>query len=108
MAKICISATGPDLDSLVDQVFGRCSYFLLANSETEELKAIINKAKEAERGAGVAAAQTAVNSGAKVVICDNIGPNAQMVLKQSGVKVISKVSGTIKEILNRFKKGELK
>ncbi len=106
--KICIAATGPDLDSLADQVFGRCAYFLIIDSETQEFKAITNEAKKAKRGAGIAAAQTVADSGAKLIICGNIGPNAQMVLKQSGIKVIFGASGTVKEILNRFKKGELK
>ena len=101
--KICIAATGPDLNSLIDQVFGRCSYFLIADSETKEFKVIVNKAKEAERGAGVAAAQTAADSGAKIVICGNIGPNARMVLEQSEIKIISGISGTAKSALDNFK-----
>jgi len=106
--KLCIAATGPDLNSPVDQVFGRCSYFLIVDTETEEFKAITNEAKEVERGAGVQASQTVVNLEAKVVICGNIGPNAQTVLEQSGVKVISGFSGIAKEALEKFKSGELK
>ena len=101
---ICIAATGPDLNSPIDRVFGRCAYFLLVNNETREFKVVINKAKEAERGAGVAAAQTVVDSGAKIVICENIGPNAQMVLEQSGIKIISGISGIAKEALDKLKK----
>ena len=100
--KICIAASGPDLDSLVDQVFGRCSYFLIVDSETRKFKTMANKAKSAERGAGIAAAQTVADSGARVVICGNIGPNAQMALEQSGIKVISGISGTAKSALDNF------
>ncbi|MBZ9571781.1 NifB/NifX family molybdenum-iron cluster-binding protein [Patescibacteria group bacterium] len=105
--KICICTTGPDLDSPIDQVFGRCSYFLFVDMETEEFKTVENEAKKAVGGAGIAAAQTVANEKAEVVIVGNVGPNALAVLEQSGIKVISGVSGTAKEALEKFKKGEL-
>lgn len=106
--KICITATGPNLDSPVDQRFGRCAYFLIADSETEEFKAIENPASQAMGGAGVAAAQAVVNEKAEVVITGNIGPNAIFALEQAGIKIISGVSGTTKEALEKFKSGGLK
>jgi len=106
--KICIATTGPDLGSQISPVFGRASYFLIIDSENEEFKAIENEAAKVSRGAGVAAAQTVANEKAEVVITGMVGPNAQMVLEQSGIKVISGVSGTAKEALEKFKSGELK
>lgn len=106
--KICIATTGPDLGSQISPVFGRAPYFLIIDSETEEFKAIENEAAKAFRGAGIAAAQTVANEKAEVVITGMVGPNAQMVLEQSGIKVISGVSGTAKEALEKFKSGELK
>ncbi|GAH72555.1 unnamed protein product [marine sediment metagenome] len=55
--KVCICATGPNLDSQVSPVFGRCPYFLIVDSKTEEFKAIPNPALQAGRGAGVGASQ---------------------------------------------------
>jgi predicted Fe-Mo cluster-binding NifX family protein len=101
--KICITTTGKNLNSSIDQVFGRCSYFLLVDSKTQEFKAITNKAKESERGAGIAASQTVVDLKAEAVICNKIGPNAQMVLEKSGIKIISGISGTAKDALSKFK-----
>ena len=106
--KICIATAGPDLGSQISPVFGRAPYFLIVDSETEEFKAIENEAAKAFRGAGVATAQTVANEKAEVVITGMVGPNAQMVLEQSGIKVISGVSGTAKEALEKFKSGELK
>ena len=101
--KICIAAKDKNLDSLVDQIFGRCSYFLFVDSKTQKFEAIANKAKKAERGAGIAASQTVVDSKCEAVICGKIGPNAQMVLEKSGIKIISGVSGTAKDALNKLK-----
>jgi len=38
--KIAITATGPDLDSIVDPRFGRCAYFLIIDPETMEYESI--------------------------------------------------------------------
>ena len=105
--KICITTTGSDLDSSIDQVFGRCAYFLIVDSETGEFEPVLNKAKEADRGAGVQASQAVVDLGAQTVICSNIGPNALSVLQGSGVKVISGASGIAKQALEKFKAKEL-
>lgn len=106
--KICIATTGPNLDLQVSPVFGRAPYFLIIDSETEELKNISNQATLAPRGAGIAAAQIVVSEKAEVVITGMVGPNAQYALEQSGIRVISGVSGIAKEALKKFKSGELK
>ncbi len=107
--KICICATGPHLDSQVAAVFGRCPYFLIVDSETEEFKTIPNPAFQAGRGAGVGAAQIAASEGAKVAICGNFGPNAFSILQMSGIKIYSGIFDlTIKQILDKYNKGELK
>jgi len=105
--KICIATSGLDLNSPVSQVFARCVYFLIVDSETGKLKTVANKAKETERGAGFAAAKTVANLGVKVIICGSIGPNAQMVLEQSGIKVISGFSGIAKDALEKLKAGKI-
>jgi predicted Fe-Mo cluster-binding NifX family protein len=105
--KICIATTGPNLDSRVSPVFGRAPYFLIVNSETKEFKVIENEAAQAFRGAGIAAAQVVATEKVEVLITGMVGPNAQYVLEQSGIKIISGISGTAKEALEKFKKGGL-
>ncbi|MBZ9578541.1 NifB/NifX family molybdenum-iron cluster-binding protein [Patescibacteria group bacterium] len=106
--KICICTSGPDLNFPIDQVFGRCSYFLIVDKETEEFKVIDNEAREAMRGAGIAASQIVAGEKVEAVIVGKIGPNALTALQQSGIKVISGISGTAKEALDKFKAGKLK
>ncbi len=107
--KICVCATGPDLNSQVSPVFGRCPYFLIIDSKTEEFKAIPNAALQAGRGAGVGAAQIAASEKAGAVICGNFGPNAFSVLQMSGIKIYPGVFGlTIKQAIEKYNKGELK
>lgn len=108
--KICICATGPNLDSQVSSIFGRCPYFLIVDSEkTEDFEAVPNPGIQAGRGAGVGAGQMAASKGVTAVICGNFGPNAFSVLQMSGIKIYSGVLGlSVKQALAKYKEGELK
>ncbi len=105
--RIGISSTGKDLDSIVDQRLGRCSYFIIADPETMEFEVISNENAMASGGAGVQTAQMLAHAGVDAVITGNAGPNAFQTLQAAGVKVITGASGTVKEAIEKYKKGEL-
>jgi predicted Fe-Mo cluster-binding NifX family protein len=106
--KMCVSATSGSLDAQVDSRFGRCPYFVIVDSETMEFNAIANDSSGAAHGAGIQAAQTVVNMGVKVVITGNVGPNAFNVLSATGIKIVTGASGSVKEAVEKYKKGQLK
>jgi predicted Fe-Mo cluster-binding NifX family protein len=105
--KICVTAVSGSLDAQVDPRFGRCQYFLIVNSETMESKAILNEAFQAAHGAGIQAAQTVANSGVEVVITGNVGPNAFRVLSAAGITIVTGVSGSVRDAVEKYKKGQL-
>jgi predicted Fe-Mo cluster-binding NifX family protein len=105
--KLAISSRGNTLESEVDPRFGRCQYFIVQDDASGEFEALNNSAKSASGGAGIQAAQTVVDSGAKVVLTGNVGPNAFQALTAGGVSVYTGASGTIKEAIERYKAGEL-
>jgi predicted Fe-Mo cluster-binding NifX family protein len=106
--KICVSAFSGSLDSEVDSRFGRCAYFVIVDSETMEFNAISNDSTNAAHGAGIQAAQTVANMGVEVVITGNVGPNAFSVLSAAGIKIVTGVSGSVREAVEKYKKGQLK
>ena len=106
--RICVTATGNNLDARVDPRFGRCSYFVLIDSETMQIEAIPNDASGARVGAGIEAAQTVADKEAKVLITGNVGPNAYQALSAAGIQIITGASETVKVAVDKFKKGELK
>ena len=106
--KICVSASSDSLDANVDSRFGRCPYFVVVDSETMEFSAILNDSNNAAHGAGIQAAQTVANMGAKVVITGNVGPNAFNVLSATGIKIVTGVSGSIRDAVEKYKSGQLK
>ncbi len=105
--KICVSATGNNLDAPIDPRFGRCFYLIVVDPENMQFEAIPNTAAGATGGAGIQAAQTAVNKGVKVVITGNVGPNAFGSLSAAGIEIVTGASGTVKEVIEKFKKGQL-
>lgn len=105
--KICISSTGDNLDSGLDSRFGRCQYFIFADSETLNFEAVKNSYKDAGGGVGIQAGQLVAEKQAKVVITGNVGPNAFRTLQAAGIEIITRASGSIKEVIEKYNKGEL-
>jgi predicted Fe-Mo cluster-binding NifX family protein len=105
--KICVTASGNTLDALIDPRFGRCSYFVIVDSENMQFEVIQNMASGATGGAGIQAAQTIAGKGVKVLITGNVGPNAFQALSAAGIKIVTGASGTVREVVERYKRGEL-
>lgn len=105
--KIAVTSTGDTLDSQVDGRFGRAANFIVVDTETMEFECISNEAVSAAGGAGISAAKTVADSGAKAVLTGNCGPNAARTLAAAGIKLYANVGGTVKEAIEAFKKGEL-
>jgi len=107
--KIAIAASGSDKGSLIDPRFGRCPFFALVETETDQLEFVKNEATQAFRGAGISAAQLVVDKGAEAIVSGNLGPKAAQVLTQAGIKLFLGVTDlTIEQVMEKLKKGELK
>jgi predicted Fe-Mo cluster-binding NifX family protein len=105
--KICVSAGANSLDAQVDPRFGRCPYFVIVDSESMKFEAIPNVASGAMGGAGIQAAQVIAGKGVKVLITGNVGPNAFQALSAAGIKIVTGASGTVREVVEKYKRGEL-
>jgi predicted Fe-Mo cluster-binding NifX family protein len=105
--KICVTATGNNLEAPVDPRFGRCAYLIIVDSETMQFEAIPNMAAGATGGAGIQAAQAIASKGVKVLVTGNVGPNAFRALSAAGIEIMTGASGTVREAVEKFKRGEL-
>jgi predicted Fe-Mo cluster-binding NifX family protein len=106
--KVAISSTGGSLDSTVDPRFGRCSVFLVVDTETMKYQAVPNSSIGAAHGAGIGAAQAVAQLGVKAVLTGHVGPNAHMALSQAGISVYTGAVGTVEAAVNQFKSGTLR
>ena len=73
-----------------------------------KFESIENANIAASGGAGIQSAQFVASKGAKAVITGNCGPNAVQTLSASGVEVFVGQSGTIRDVIERYTRGELK
>ena len=106
--KICITSEGKTLDSKVDPRFGRCQNFIFFDTDTEKFEAQENANSQFQGGAGIQSGQLVVSKGVKAVLTGNVGPNAHQVLSAAGISIFTGVSGTVKEAISGYKKGEYK
>jgi len=105
--KVAIASSGNNLDAPIDPRFGRCSYFVVVDTDTMEFQAISNAAAAQGSGAGIAAAQLVAGSGATAIVAANIGPNAYTALSAGGMKIYSAAGGTVKMAVEALKSGQL-
>lgn len=105
--KVAVTAEETGLDSAVDARFGRAANFIVVDTETMQFECISNEAISAAGGAGISAAKTVADSGAKAVLTGNCGPNASRALAAAEVKLYANVSGTVKEAVEAFRNGQL-
>ncbi len=106
--KVCITSEGKNLDSKVDPRFGRCQNFIFFDTDTGKFDVYENNNAQLQGGAGIQSGQFVASKGVKVVLTGNVGPNAHQVLSAAGVSIFTGVSGTVKEAIDGYKKGEYK
>jgi len=102
--KIAISSTTQNIEDKIDETFGRCQYFIMAEIEDgqiKETKSIKNESNDQTSGAGVAMAQLMAEQKVEAVISGNIGPRALDVLKQFNIKAYLG-SGTVKDAVQNL------
>ena len=106
--KIAITANDPALDADIDPRFGRCQYFIIVDPETMQFEALENSGAMAGGGAGISTAQMIAGKGVEAVLTGNCGPNAYQVLEAAGIKVVTGVSGKVRDAIQNYKLGKLK
>jgi len=107
--KLAITATGPELSSLIDQRFGRARYLLIVDTPERTAVVIDNLAgMNAAQGAGIQAAQSVIDNQAEAIITGHCGPKAFRALKAAGIDVYLAPEGTVADAVDRFDAGELK
>jgi predicted Fe-Mo cluster-binding NifX family protein len=106
--KVAITAQGNTLDAQIDPRFGRAKFFIVADTETKEFKAVDNVQNfNAAQGAGIQAGQNIAGLGVESVITGHVGPKAFSVLQAAGVKIYIGAKGTVEDAIKQFKSGNL-
>ncbi|NQT19897.1 MAG: NifB/NifX family molybdenum-iron cluster-binding protein [Planctomycetes bacterium] len=105
--KIVVTAAQPSLEAAVDPRFGRCSYFLIVETDDLAFEAVENPNVALGGGAGIQSAQLMNEKGVRFVLTGNCGPNAHQTLSAAGVQVIVGCSGVARDVVEKFTAGQL-
>ena len=106
--KIAITSKGKDLDSPMDPRFGRAAYILIVDTLNQGVEVLDNSENvNAFKGAGIQAAVTVSDRGAKVLLTGYCGPNAFKTLNATGVKVANDVTGTVRDAVIAYSQGKV-
>jgi len=105
--KICVTSGESGLDAPVDPRFGRCPFFVVVETEDMTAESVPNSSAGASGGAGIQAAQVVARLGVTALITGNVGPNALQTLSSAGIDVYQHLGGSVRESVERFKRGDL-
>jgi len=104
--KVVITSTGNTPDSLLDSRFGRCSYFVVFDTETGSTEYIPNGNIDSVEGAGVASAKLVASRGAQKVVSGEFGFKVKEIFDSLGIQliIIKDNDRTIKDIITLIQK----
>lgn len=104
--KICVPTNGQGgMDDSVSAHFGRAPTYTIVDTETGQVKVVENRSDHMG-GSGKPPEQVA-GTGAEVVICSGLGPNAITMLSARGIASYTGATGTVKEALESYTHGRL-
>ncbi len=104
--KVCVPTIGQSgMDDVVSPHFGRCLYYTLVDTETNEVSVFPNTS-EHMGGIGLPP-ELIAKKGVHVMLCSGLGPRAIQMFEQFGIEVFVGASGTVKDAINAWKSGKL-
>lgn len=106
--KVAITAKGTLLESEIDPRFGRAPYILIVDTDTMHFEAVDNSDNvNAFKGAGIQAATMVSDKEASVLMTGYCGPKAFATLEAAGIKVVSDMTGTVRDAVQALKEGKV-
>lgn len=106
--KILISCKNNQDHDVIDERFGRCEYYLIYNTQTNQQEKIENTASAGAHGAGPKAAQIAINNRVNSIITGNLGLKALSVIQETDITAYYNQGPSIQDNIQLFLKDGLK
>lgn len=86
--KVAITSTGNSPESTLDSRFGRCSYFVVYDTENQATEFIPNPNKENVEGAGPASVQLVASRGVKKVVSGEFGAKVKSIFDRLQIQLV--------------------
>lgn len=87
--KVAITSSGNTLESKLDQRFGRCSFFVIYDTETKGMEFIPNPNKDAQEGAGPASVQLVASRNVNKIISGEFGIKIKSLIDSLKIQMIA-------------------
>jgi predicted Fe-Mo cluster-binding NifX family protein len=99
--KVAISSAGNSPDAKLDSRFGRCSYFVIYDTETTATEYIPNMNKENIEGCGPASVQFVASKGVGKIVSGEFGAKVKAISDSLQIQliVLKEQQKTISEII---------
>jgi len=86
--KVAITSTGNNQDANLDSRFGRCSYFVVYDTESQATEFIPNPNRENVEGAGPASVQLVASRGVRKVVSGEFGAKVKSIFDSLQIQLI--------------------
>ena len=97
---VAIAASDNNIESSIDDRFGRCSFFCFYNLETKQTDFIENSLKNDSGGVGPKVAEFLANNGINKICATEFGPKAKDMLDKLKIETqIIKNGQTVRKII---------
>ena len=105
---LAITAMEQEMTSQMDPRFGRAKNIMFFDSESFELKEVVeNPNFDASGSAGIKTTELIIDRGTDIIISGHVGPNAMTAIKGGGIKLYKSEIKSINEVLDDYKAGKL-
>lgn len=105
--KVAITARGESPEAQVAPRFSRCNYFAVIDMEQEQWEFLPNPRLSPEGRACSYVVRKLTDRKVIIVLTGSVGPNAFAALQAAGIEVYSGVNGTVREVFDFYRKGQL-
>lgn len=86
--KVAITSTGNNPESTLDSRFGRCSYFVIYDTENQATEFIPNPNSENVEGAGPASVNLVVSRGVTKVVSGEFGTKVKSIFDSLQIQLV--------------------
>lgn len=105
--KIAMPVEDTNIDGKVCPSFGRAPYFMVYDTDGDQVAFIENTAADSPGGAGVKAAQIVVDQHVDVLLTPRCGQNSADVMKSAGIDFFQTEGDSISKNIDAYKNNTL-
>jgi len=103
--RVCIPTEEPDLEARVGTRLGSSQYLMVVDIDTMAVETA--PGGTGRSGGGIQAVVLAISKKVDAVLTGYCSPTAEKYLSANSIEVITGISGTVAEVIEQYKRGEL-